>query len=245
MASKDEILFNPEIHQITVFGDWHGNRKWAVGQLNHCRNDGSDIFFHVGDFGVWGWPEDDFVHAVNEELVQQGKELWFIDGNHENFHILENLQSDDRGLGKVASNIFHVPRGMKWRWGKTDIIALGGAVSIDREFRKVGVSWFPQEQITRDDLEKALSQGHADIIFTHDAPEITWESRTYGWPQYLLDESAITRRYIAELIRSSGARMCVHGHHHRRYEGSYGMCKVVGLDCDGGDFNLNALIIEV
>ena len=116
--------------------------------------------------------------------------------------------------------------------GDLKFLGLGGAVSVDKEFRQEGFDWFPEEQVTEDDVNKAVSAGHVDVLLTHDAPGLVGESPVSGVPDYLLKESELTRDRIKQVIAHTEPSLNVHGHHHRSYTSNFLGCKVVGLDCD-------------
>lgn len=225
------VFEDSSISQITVFGDWHQNTSFALQQLLYSQGDGSDIFFHVGDFGLWKL-NSKFIKAVEHRLSRIKKQLWFIDGNHENFNIINSLPRDEYGRGVVSDHILHIPRSFSWIWGDLKFLGLGGAVSVDKEFRQEGFDWFPEEQVTEDDVNKAVSAGHVDVLLTHDAPGLVWESPVSGVPDYLLKESELTRDRIKQVIAHTEPSLNVHGHHHKSYTSSFLGCKVVGLDCD-------------
>ena len=225
------VFEDSSVSQVTVFGDWHQNTSFALQQLLYSQNDDSDIFFHVGDFGLWNI-NNKFIKAVEHRLSRIGKQLWFIDGNHENFSIINSLPRDKYGRGVVSDHILHIPRSMSWIWGDLTFMGLGGAVSVDKEFRQKGFDWFPEEQVTEDDVNKAVSAGRVDVLLTHDAPGLVWNSPVSGVPEYLLKESELTRDRIKQVIAHTEPSLNVHGHHHRSYTSSFLGCKVVGLDCD-------------
>ena len=52
--------------------------------------------------------------------------------------------------------------------GRT-VLFIGGADSIDKEWRTRGVSWFPQEVITAADVD-ALPDCNVDIVISHTCP---------------------------------------------------------------------------
>lgn len=225
------LFMDSHVNQVTVFGDWHQNTSFALQQLLYSQDDGSDIFFHVGDFGLWKLSSK-FIKSIEHRLSRIDKQLWFIDGNHENFSIINSLPRDEYGRGVVSDHILHIPRSFSWIWGDLKFLGLGGAVSVDKEFRQEGFDWFPEEQVTESDVDNAISAGHVDVLLTHDAPGLVWESPVSGAPDYLLKESELTRDRIKQVIAHTEPSLNVHGHHHRSYTSSFLGCKVVGLDCD-------------
>ncbi len=82
--------------RVLVAGDWHGNRYWALNVIRRVpqllAGEQRRLILHLGDFGIW--PHDEgrrYLTAVSTALGQVGAELWFIDGNHEDFTQLAQM----------------------------------------------------------------------------------------------------------------------------------------------------------
>lgn len=217
---------------IIVFGDWHGNTQFALKALRFSYvDDFADIYLHTGDFGIW--PEtiskksNSYISLLEKELKSQDRELWFIDGNHENFEILDNLEKDSRGLGIVSPHIYHIPRGHRWEWNETTFLGLGGAVSIDRDLRRNFIDYFPAEEIREQDVKLALNGGPVDILLTHEAPT---EAKPVPYKDFGGSINRDVRRStnaILELIQGLTPRLNIHGHYH--------IDKVTAIDIKGAD----------
>ena len=67
----------------------------------------------------------------------------FVDGNHENFDLLNSYPVEIWKGGKVhrvKPNITHLMRGQVFEIEGKTIFTFGGATSIDRDFRTEGMS---------------------------------------------------------------------------------------------------------
>ncbi|MBQ8495926.1 MAG: metallophosphoesterase [Clostridia bacterium] len=99
----------------------------------------------------------------------------FIDGNHENFDLLEQYPVSKWHGGNVhqiTDSIIHLMRGELYTLGGYTFFTMGGASSHDREYRKEGRSWWAREMPSEAEFEKARKNLHAvgsrvDYIFTH------------------------------------------------------------------------------
>src|SRR5689334_6930184 len=110
--------------RILVAGDWHGNRYWALNVIHRVpqllAGEQLRLILQLGDFGIW--PGDEgrrYLGAVSTALSQVGAELWFVDGNHEDFTQLAELAASatvQDGRIRVRNNIYHLPRGHRWAW---------------------------------------------------------------------------------------------------------------------------------
>ena len=122
--------------RIGVAGDWHGNTEWATRAVRKISAllpaDRPRVIVHLGDFGIWPGPDGQGYLPAHAALAAADAELWFVDGNHEDFTQLAGLRPGPDGREQVTERIWHLPRGHRWRWHGRDWLALGGAVSLDR-----------------------------------------------------------------------------------------------------------------
>ena len=99
----------------------------------------------------------------------------FIDGNHENFDLLETYPVCEWNGGLVhfiTPSLIHLMRGQIYTIDGRKIFTMGGASSHDKERRKEGFSWWTSELPTEEELETArnnlaLAENRVDYIFTH------------------------------------------------------------------------------
>jgi Icc-related predicted phosphoesterase len=146
--------------RVLITGDIHNN----FGRLNELINKKKpDLIIPCGDFGFW--PGVPWAEPLSNIKLQKTKKLLWCDGNHENHWALR-----DRTTDELAPNIIYMPRGSTYQLedGRT-IMFMGGALSIDKHLRRVGVDWFPEEVITQKDLI-GLPDVKVDIFITHTCP---------------------------------------------------------------------------
>lgn len=102
--------------------------------------------------------------------------IWFIDGNHENFDILNELKESqpNKKIIDISSNIHYITRGtklfIKTDEGVKNILFCGGADSVDKFRRIPHLSWWENETITQKDIDKCLQHNEVDYIITHCCP---------------------------------------------------------------------------
>jgi len=134
---------------VMIVGDLHGD--W--GKLNHLINHKQPkTILQVGDFG-W-WPKLQISKPV---LYGQQKPwklkgikapdtyVYFCDGNHEDHWDLQNkCPSIINTPVWLYSHVYYMPRSSIIRLDDGRIVLfIGGADSIDKDHRIVGVDWFP------------------------------------------------------------------------------------------------------
>src|SRR6202045_514043 len=97
--------------RIGVAGDRHGNTAWAPRAVRKMAAllpaDGPRVIVHLGDFGIWLGPGgQEYLVRLDAALAEAGAELWFVDGNHEDFTQLARLQAGPEGGARVAGRLF-------------------------------------------------------------------------------------------------------------------------------------------
>ena len=236
---------------IGVAGDWHGNQPWAeaaIRQMAGRLRDLGDrpVILQLGDFGIWpGKAGQRYLGAVNEALEAFGGQLWFIDGNHEDFPRLARMSGtvpDGRVI--VRPNIFYLPRGLRWTWHERRWLACGGGVSLDKAGRTEGWDWWPQEEITGEQEVTVSFGGHADVMITHECPSgvvHTFPRPPSWWNLADLARSDAHQERLQRIVNAVQPRYLVHGHLHIAYQRvcdfGWGPVEVTGLDCDGEQDN--------
>lgn len=208
---------------IFVTGDTHipidvsklNRRHWPEQQML-SKN---DYLIICGDFGgVWyGDSRDkywlDWLNMKNWTTI-------FVDGNHENFTLLNSYPKTEWKGGKVHKineSVYHLIRGQIFNIDNITIFTMGGASSHDKEFRKEGKSWWPDELPCDREYETAIKNlsdhnWKVDFIISHCAPtSIALKiNSSYGHDK-LTD-------FLNMVKRSTEYRHWYFGHYHRHIE---------------------------
>ena len=164
---------------IFVTGDTHGTQdayKLHIFAGEHPELSLNDYVIIAGDFGAI-WNE----RTVAEELyffTHLPFTVLFVDGNHENFDLINSYPVSTWKGGKVHQirpNVIHLMRGQVYEIEGKTIFTFGGATSIDKYYRIKGRSWWPQELPSRGEMEEGLAnlkryQNKVDYIITHSCP---------------------------------------------------------------------------
>lgn len=139
-----------------------------------------DYVIICGDFGgVWDGKRSD-----EWWLKWLDKKPWttlFVDGNHENFNLLEKYPEEEwRGgkIHKIKSSIIHLMRGYIYDIPNLgSVFTFGGGFSHDIKYRVKNITWWEEELPTKIETERALDNlkkrdFKVDYIITHDVPRI-------------------------------------------------------------------------
>jgi predicted phosphodiesterase len=157
--------FNKE--NLILIGDTHGNN---VAINSACIDSSNSLIIHVGDYGLGFndvYKEAETFNELNDLAYENNNDVVIIRGNHdskERFNFFRNR----------LSNV-HLPEDYEiYQYNDKTIMFVGGAISIDRKGRTLGISyWDDEEVILREDLCKPV-----DILITHTTP-------TYCFPTQL------------------------------------------------------------
>lgn len=173
-------------------GDIHGNLFEIIDFINRFNLGKNDNIIILGDCGI-AWRKDRKDLDQNIKLWNEcgnGVKLYFIDGNHENFNILNSLPIENN-MGKIANNIYHLRRGQVYEFENKKILVCGGADSIDKYRRIENFTWWKEETISQETIDD-IPAGHYDYILTHCCPRSVFEkNKIYLSTLQFLDENKI------------------------------------------------------
>lgn len=171
---------------IYITGDTHIPHdigKLATRRFPEQKRMTKDDFVIIcGDFGgVWEGEKDNY---WLDWLEERNFTTLFVDGNHENFDLLDAMPVEVWNGGKVHKvrpSVIHLMRGQYFEIDRSTFWTMGGGYSLDKMRRKLGVSWWKQELPSEREMFEGLTSlelndWKVDYILTHTAPtEITEE----------------------------------------------------------------------
>ncbi len=160
------------VKRYCVTGDTHGVLDFRV--FYEARRKGYSDIFICGDWG-YIWDGSLKENKRIDYLSKIGINIYWADGNHENFDLLDKYPVVDLNGGKahkIRDNIYHLMRGEIFTFADKKILTFGGANSTDKEWRKEGKSWWSQEVPNEEEKNNArenLKKNNykVDYIITH------------------------------------------------------------------------------
>ena len=134
-----------------------------------------DVVIILGDVGALTWDKSKETLYNIEWLQDRNFTTLFIDGNHDNFDILDNLPTKQiygSEVGVLAKDIYHLKRGNIYTINGKTFLTIGGATSIDKEHRLPHRSWWEREVLSYSEIENTCLSLEAvnykvDYILTH------------------------------------------------------------------------------
>lgn len=205
---------------IYVTGDIHGGfdiHKLSSKELRSAglRIKKDDYVIVCGDFGlVWdNKPEERY---WRKWLDEKPWTTLFVDGNHENFELLNTYPVEEWHGGRIhriSEKIVHLMRGNVFSLEGASFFTFGGAASHDKEWRLPGLSWWPEELPSDEELRQAndvLAQcnNQVDYIISHCAPSLI-QGRLN--PTYKIDRLTEYFEYVRETVKF---KRWYFGHYH-------------------------------
>lgn len=214
---------------IYITGDIHGtisvnkrlNTKNFPEQKNLTKD---DYVIIVGDFGlIWDGTKEDQYWLKWLDKTKPFTTL-FIDGNHENFDLLEDYPVEQWNGGKVHrinDSIIHLMRGQVFTIEDKKLFTFGGAASHDKEYRKEGKSWWRREMPSQEEYGEGLKnlERHdwkVDYILTHTCSTIALE--------YIAERCGIHMElddmhpYFYDIEQKAQYKQWYFGHFHHDFE---------------------------
>jgi len=209
---------------VLLVGDVHGEWENLADRLRQ-RDIRSTTILQVGDFGVGFLKKNDErrrLERLDRALDVRDLTLYAIRGNHHD----PAYFAPDREHG--WERIHLVPDYTLLTIGHQRILCVGGAISVDRRQRHVGVSYWQDEGFVFDPTAlHAMDLSAVSAVVTHTAPSfappLQWSSLVWdfvrGDPHLAEDlnaeRSAMDALYKAVTMRCP-PRWWTYGHFHAR-----------------------------
>ena len=188
--------------QLRIIGDVHCKNEQYLRLLN-----GIPYTFQVGDMSIYGF---DFL--VNEGIEEDRHR--FIGGNHDNYN---KIGDSPHCLGDYG--VWSVPE-----FG--DVFYIRGAWSIDDKSRRIGLDWWPEEELTNEECEKALElykEVCPKLVVSHECPLdivqfVTSPMMAHSWGFTNSIIQTNTNRILQRMREYHAPKLHVFGHYHQKLD---------------------------
>lgn len=223
------------VSDVVFLGDVHGQVNHVIDAMTQAAQQGIGTIIQVGDF--WCYKEDDIALLTQHQEFLSGLygvtvTIHFIDGNHEDFTIL----NPHGPIQEFGDNLmYYHPRGDVFELHGVTVGSFGGAVSVNQSRQVPGVNWFSDEFPSAGDVERArqsFSQG-LDVLVTHEIPEQALNQVLSPGLNTTIYNAHKVREIVDELVTIARPSLVVHGHWHVPAIGRYGDHTVISLGKNG------------
>ena len=214
--------------QILFLGDIHGNWNELLFKIQLKKISNANII-SVGDLGMGFNSNQDRITSglLDKEFKQNNIKFYGIRGNHDD-------PSFFKGNDRVCLDNFELVEDYSiLKYNSKAIQLIGGAVSVDRTGRRVGVSHWEDEGVVfnRDACQKV------DILVTHTAPSYCFPQQfnemVYGWARedaYLIQDLTEERAVMDEIFKLCSPSLHFYGHFHSSWAEKINGCESRLLD---------------
>ena len=180
---------------VFLTGDTHGSTDFAkirVFDAVASVLSRDDCLIILGDFGlVWSDPASNEERELLDWLEERPWTTLFLDGNHENFDMLDALPIEELYGGRVQrvrEHVIRLMRGERYEIDEHSFFVCGGGHSVDKDWRTPHRSWWPQEVPDAAERERiaaaAASCGEVDYVLTHCPPTGQYERYRARYPRF-------------------------------------------------------------
>lgn len=198
---------------MLLIGDVHGKWEQYANLLEMHQPERS---VQLGDFGVGFFREDEGRrHAVAQAMTEFGGDNRYIRGNHDN---PASCQDDPFWIKDATFE------------SDTGIFYLGGALSIDRDYRTPGLDWWDDEELSMDELYAAIDlyeKSKPRVVLSHECPE---DIVGYMMPWYQQEFSSRTRQALGSMWSIHQPELWVFGHWHSSVTATFEGCQFTCLN---------------
>lgn len=192
--------------KIRICGDVHGKFRSYANVIRDCQSS-----IQVGDMGVgfrrYSPESDSIVSSANppHDKMSEG-DHHFIRGNHDNPEVCRRQR-------------FWIPDGTMHRgfW------CMGGADSVDREWRTEGLDWWPEEELSIRELDSLVDdfvRNKPRLVITHDCPDAVSTAllESHGQRKYRPGRPSRTAEALQAMFDGHKPACWLFGHWHLPFD---------------------------
>jgi hypothetical protein len=172
------------IGRTFIKGDIHGSLTEIIDFIHKFNLQPEDNIIVLGDFGVF-FENNDAINQEKKDYYEMncnGVHLYWIDGNHENFDVINSWNCNNKDIYDNSNHIHYLPRGFQTfieidcgdHIENRKALFIGGADSVDTWWRTEHETWWADETITEDDIKDI--KGSFYYIFSHCGPRSVVEN---------------------------------------------------------------------
>ena len=174
---------------ILLSGDFHADEKKELQFIEKgalIRKYGQEIYdgikyqIMLGDCGFEWVDNERGDKRIYKALAERPFPVLCVMGNHEPIYGKINKNETDIGIGEAVYKINTIPfvaylkRGKVYNIDGIKFLVLGGALSIDRKFRKAGRTWWKEEYWDESEVQEMnkllKSENSFDCVVSHTGP---------------------------------------------------------------------------
>lgn len=195
---------------VKFIGDIHGKFPKYTRILRESDVD----TIQVGDFAFgFGSPlfDGDTIEGMIQDSSYHGLSHRMIRGNHDKLEECRKCKN-------------YIPDGTVEMIGNSTVMFVGGAFSIDRDFRTEGVDYWSDEELSQSELFKMIDiyeERKPDVMVTHECPAEIFEWLLHVNGRRMYDKPSKTSQALSSMLGIHLPYLWVFGHHHTSFDEIY------------------------
>lgn len=192
-----------------ITGDKHADFNFLCHWCLTNNTSTKDYLIILGDSGI-NYFSDGYEEVVKKTIKHLPITLLCVHGNHEErAENLKQYKATERFGGTVYiqsryPNIIFLKSGETYKFADKTILVLGGAHSIDKEYRlHVGANWFESECLSpaeRTNILSSIRGKYFDYVLSHTCPYSYQPRETF---KYNLTDVDTTMEQFLDCVRSN------------------------------------------
>lgn len=214
-----------EKNNIILVGDIHGEFSTLGYNIKKFHEDSCIV--QLGDFGIGfyrdGYYKNELTH-LNKILKSKNCHLYAIRGNHDSPKWFKETNNPFN-----LSNITFLADYSELTLLQKNFLFVGGAVSVDRSFRKEGISYWNDEEFNlKLDNEFPYSEKQYDVVVTHTRPGVCGAFKGFDKINYWCDQDYDLRedlilesQKVDYLYEKTKPKYWIFGHFHESLRLTY------------------------
>lgn len=223
---------------LGFIGDIHGDFQKLQKLIKPFEN---TVFIVVGDcgFGFSNTKEDKIRKMLksnfNDFLEKRNLYLLFIRGNHDDpgYFTKDKVNFTDRFVLVPDYTFLSI--------NEITILCIGGAVSVDRRFRKVSTDYWYGEEMGYFDNYLVKNIGVNIIaahtvnkqLLSHYLPPIPdWLRISFDVDKKLKPDTEFENKVCMDILKYYKPQMWIHGHYHVSGRSQYNNTEIISLNCN-------------
>lgn len=259
--------------RLFVCGDMHGRefdsmkintKQWEeIKQLTK-----EDVLIQLGDFGwLWDQPyENKEQEYWLDKLAGMRCTFAVVPGNHDNYDLIESLPlikkwggsvrvlkrekerlpKTQKGLTKnkySEGELYFFERGEVYNINGKTFWIMGGALSIDKDIRMPGISWWDRELPSYQEMNKGMENldkvnWSVDYVLTHTCPVSIMAAMLKIKYKSEIKYSDPTSTYLQEVLKDIKFKEWHFGHFHQDIVKKYPNGEVFGCHYNNNPYEL-------
>ena len=204
MKQKQNIYFCGDTHGYYP----HTEKLLFFFEYINKQTTKDDFMIQLGDFGyIWNAIYNKKYLAFLEWIAAQNITFCVVLGNHENYDEIETFPIIEKFGGKVrvlklsTGEIYFFERGEIYEIAGKKVFAFGGALSIDKEYRTLGYSYWEQELPSQEEYDNAIKNleqinYNVDLVLSHTCPQFIVKGLVDSMDDKINDPVAVFFDYL-------------------------------------------------